>query len=400
MIEGLYLHIPFCAKRCAYCDFATEACHDDARMDAYIDGLSLAIRRASRKGLLGSVKTIYIGGGTPSYLGARRLNSLVYLISLSINLDNVEEFTVEANPDSLDERMVKDLFALGVDRFSLGAQSFDDEVLRAYGRIHDARQIERAVACIKGRVENFSLDLICGGPGQSMQSWEDSLRRALASGAKHISVYPLTLEEGTPLFAQVEAGTCERPDEDVEADMMERAGKVLEAAGMHRYEVASYAYPGFESRHNSSYWSGVEYLGLGAGAASMLSCEDYHACIDAGLFGPDRGCELSEGAARVRVDCDADTTAFNDSFGVPHVQVETLTNVQAQLEDLMLGMRKSSGVSFEQVSRAAALLPEVSGVFASLEKRGLVSEKQGRYVPTERGWLCGNEVYGAIWGLA
>ena len=400
MIEGLYLHIPFCAKRCAYCDFATEACHDDARMDAYIDGLSLAIRRASRKGLLGSVKTIYIGGGTPSYLGARRLNSLVYLISLSINLDNVEEFTVEANPDSLDERMVKDLFALGVDRFSLGAQSFDDEVLRAYGRIHDARQIEQAVACIRGRVENFSLDLICGGPGQSMQSWEDSLRRALASGAKHISVYPLTLEEGTPLFAQVEAGTCERPDEDVEADMMERAGEVLEAAGMHRYEVASYAYPGFESRHNSSYWSGVEYLGLGAGAASMLSCEDYHACIDAGLFGPDRGCELSEGAARVRVDCDADTTAFNGSLGVPHVQVETLTNVQAQLEDLMLGMRKSSGVSFEQVSRAAALLPEVSGVFASLEERGLVSEKQGRYVPTERGWLCGNEVYGAIWGLA
>lgn len=400
MIEGLYLHIPFCAKRCAYCDFATEACHDDARMDAYIDGLSLAIRRASRKDLLGSVKTIYIGGGTPSYLGARRLNSLVYLISLSINLDNVEEFTVEANPDSLDERMVKDLFALGVDRFSLGAQSFDDEVLRAYGRIHDARQIERAVACIRGRVENFSLDLICGGPGQSMQSWEDSLRRALASGAKHISVYPLTLEEGTPLLAQVEAGTCERPDEDVEADMMERASEVLEAAGMHRYEVASYAYPGFESRHNSSYWSGVEYLGLGAGAASMLSCEDYHACIDAGLFGPDRGCELSEGAARVRVDCDADTTAFNDSLGVPHVQVETLTNVQAQLEDLMLGMRKSSGVSFEQVSRAAALLPEVSGVFASLEERGLVSEKQGRYVPTERGWLCGNEVYGAIWGLA
>lgn len=400
MIEGLYLHIPFCAKRCAYCDFATEACHDDARMDAYIDGLSLAIRRASRKGLLGSVKTIYIGGGTPSYLGARRLNSLVYLISLSINLDNVEEFTVEANPDSLDERMVKDLFALGVDRFSLGAQSFDDEVLRAYGRIHDARQIERAVACIRGRVENFSLDLICGGPGQSMQSWEDSLRRALASGAKHISIYPLTLEEGTPLFAQVEAGTCERPDEDVEADMMERAGEVLEAAGMHRYEVASYAYPGFESRHNSSYWSGVEYLGLGAGAASMLSCEDYHACFDAGLFGPDRGCELSEGAARVRVDCVADTTAFNDSLGVPHVQVETLTNVQAQLEDLMLGMRKSSGVSFEQVSRAAALLPEVSGVFASLEERGLVSEKQGRYVPTERGWLCGNEVYGAIWGLA
>ena len=117
MIEGLYLHIPFCAKRCAYCDFATEACHDDARMDAYVDGLSLAIRRASRKGLLGSIETIYLGGGTPSYLGTRRLNSLVYLISLSINLENVEEFTVEANPDSIDERMVKDLFALGVDRF-------------------------------------------------------------------------------------------------------------------------------------------------------------------------------------------------------------------------------------------------------------------------------------------
>ena len=193
---------------------------------------------------------------------------------------------------------------------------------------------------------------------------------------------------------------CAPPDQDAEADMMERAGEVLEAAGMHRYEVASYAYPGFESRHNSSYWSGVEYLGLGAGAASMLSCEDYRACIDAGLFAPDSGCDLSKGAARVRVECEADTTAFNESMGTPHVQVETLTNAQAQLEDLMLGMRKSMGVSFEQVHHAAEIVPEVSGVFTSLEERGLVAEEQGRYVPTKRGWLCGNEVYGAIWGLA
>ena len=139
MIEALYLHLPFCVSRCAYCDFATSACDDGARMDAYVEALCLQLRRAAKAGLLGQVKTIYIGGG-------RRLNTLVYTLSLSVNLENVVEFTCEANPESIDERMVADLFSLGVNRFSIGAQSFDDAVLRGYGRVHDAAAIDAALA--------------------------------------------------------------------------------------------------------------------------------------------------------------------------------------------------------------------------------------------------------------
>ena len=248
MIEVLYLHLPFCVSRCAYCDFATSACDDGARMDAYVEALCLQLRRAAKAGLLGQVKTIYIGGGTPTHLGSRRLNTLVYTLSLSVNLENVVEFTCEANPESIDERMVADLFSLGVNRFSIGAQSFDDAVLRGYGRVHDAAAIDAALAAVHTRTNNVSLDLICGGPGQSMESWRKSLRHAIDAGVSHVSVYPLMLEDDTPLVHRVEMGECEVADEDAQADMMLEAEQMLTVAGFERYEVASYAKPGFTSR--------------------------------------------------------------------------------------------------------------------------------------------------------
>lgn len=403
MIEALYVHVPFCVARCAYCDFATSACDDEARMDAYVDALCMQIRRAARSGLLGAVKTIYIGGGTPTHLGARRLNSLAYMISLSVNLEDVAEFTVEANPESIDERMVADLFALGVNRFSIGAQSFDDVVLSAYGRVHDVCQIEQAVECVKTRTDAFSLDLICGGPGQSMQSWERSVKRALKLGAQHVSVYPLTLEDGTPLAKRVEVGECKVADEDTQAQMMLRAAALLEAEGLQRYEVASYAKPGSESLHNSAYWTGVEYLGLGAGAASMLTGEDARAVFDAGLFdaaeAEDPRSHSASGArmpARYRLAASADDVAFSASHGKPRVDVETLTSREAAIEDLMLGMRMSAGVSRERVLALSDALP----VFEELCAKGLVAEQRGHFVPTDQGWLMGNEIFGAIWGLA
>lgn len=400
MIEALYLHIPFCAKRCAYCDFPTAACHDEALMDAYADALSLAVRRASKAGLLSGVKTIYIGGGTPSYFGSRRLNSLVYLLSLSIQLENVDEFTVEANPDSLDERMVKDLFALGVDRFSLGVQSFDDTELAALGRIHDAESARRAIAAIQQRCENVSVDLMCGIPGQDLASWEKSVARALELGARHVSIYPLMLEEGTPLSAAVDVGQVKVADEDLQADMMLAAERICGGAGLHRYEVASYALPGYEARHNEAYWTGREYLGIGAGAASMLSPEDFSACCDAGLFAENCSRAVPVDAARVRVGETADTKAFVDATGRMSFSIETLDAREAALEDLMLGMRLSHGVAADQVERASLLEPGVPGVFRKLGDEGLVELREGRFSPTERGWLMGNEVFGAIWGLA
>lgn len=392
MIRALYLHVPFCAKRCAYCDFSTEACHDEALMDEYADALAMQLRRASRRGLLGAVETIYIGGGTPTWLGARRLNSLVYLISLSVNLEHVREFTLECNPDSLEAAMVRDLFALGVNRFSLGAQSFDERVLRTYGRIHSAGQICDAVSLVRQRTDNYSLDLICGGPRQSMASWEETLRRAIELGAPHVSVYPLALEEGTPLAAEVARGALPAPDDDMQADMMLRASELLEGAGLFRYEVASYARPGFESLHNTAYWTGVEYLGLGTAASSMLSPADFGTCMDAGLF--DGGAEAvpGEGAVRVRVGSAYDTRGYCQSQGRPRVELEFLNARQARLEDLMLGMRRTAGVADAQVAAARS-----TPVFERLRAAGLVEHAGGAWRCTQRGWLLGNEVFGAIW---
>lgn len=391
MIEALYVHIPFCAERCAYCDFDTSACDDDARMDAYVDALCVQLRRAAKAGLLAGVKTVFIGGGTPTHLGMRRLNTLIYTISLSVNLENVDEFTIEANPESIDARMVADLFALGVDRFSIGAQSFDDVVLAGYGRIHDAATVDVALDAVRTRTDNVSIDLICGGPRQSMGSWKASLMHAVEHGIPHVSVYPLMLEAGTPLAKAVDAELEEVADDEMQADMMLVAEDVFESAGLVRYEVASYAMPGYECLHNIAYWSGKEYLGLGAGAASMLSGTTAKLALDAGIFDAN-----DVDAARVRFSMPFDDIAYSDALGCLEVEPELLNAYEAQVEDLMLGMRRSVGVSQEQVRSVAG----ASDVFEHLMELGLVSFHEGRFLPTERGWLMGNEIYGAIWNLA
>ncbi len=363
--RALYLHLPFCVKRCGYCDFATAAVPTDApEIDAYVDDLVLQVRRKAKEGELGSVETVYLGGGTPSHLGLSRLSMLLYTLSLSMRLEPDVECTMEANPESLTERMVRDIWALGVNRLSIGVQSFDDEVLHTLGRAHSADDARRAIEAALTRFENVSVDLMCGIPGQSDVSFEASVREAVALGATHVSVYPLIVEPHTPFDAAVLAGELDEVDDDVEASHMEIAARVLTEAGFERYEVASYARPGFACRHNIAYWTGVPYLGLGRSAATMTQ-------------NAERRMRVKDGA--VTDDLDAH---------------------QMAAEDLMLGMRMTRGVSDARVERAAGLLPRVGETLADLEDRGLVVHEGGRWRPTERGWLCGNELYGDLFDLA
>lgn len=362
---ALYIHLPFCKKRCRYCDFATEAVPaDDPRIDAYVEQLVMQVRRAGREGLLGQVKTVYLGGGTPSHLGLSRLSMLLYTLSLSMHLTPQVECTMEANPESLTPNMVRDLWALGVNRLSIGVQSFDDAVLATLGRIHDAARAREAVRMARERFGNISIDLMCGIPGQSAESFETDVRQAVELGVSHVSVYPLAIEEGTSFDAMVTAGRMAEPDPDAQADMMQAAGRILEGAGFHRYEVASYARPGFESRHNTAYWTGVPYLGLGSSAVTMRQ---------------DALCRqrLRDGQLE-----------------------EELDMFQLAAEDLMLGMRMTCGVADAQVEEASILLPEVPDAFRELEARGLARHAGGRWVPTEAGWLRGNELYGRLLELA
>ncbi len=363
--RALYLHLPFCVKRCAYCDFATSAKPADSpEIDAYIEDLCLQIRRAAKRGDLADIRTVYLGGGTPSHIGQARLSMLLYTLSLSMRLEPDVECSMEANPESLSAAMVKDIWALGVNRLSIGVQSFDDAVLSVLGRAHDAAGAARAVEVAHERFENVSVDLMCGIPGQSRESFAASVERAIELGVSHVSVYPLTIEPHTPFDAMVLRGEMPEPDDDVEADQMALAADLLGAAGFTRYEVASYARLGFECAHNKAYWTGVPYLGLGRSAATMTQ----------------------DATRRMRIQ-DGQVT-------------DDLNAAQMAAEDLMLGMRMSVGVSDKAVARAARLLPNVAAVFEHLADKGLVAHTEGRWRPTERGWLCGNELYGEIFNLA
>lgn len=363
--KALYIHVPFCVKRCLYCDFATQALDSASpRIDEYVEDICLTIRRKAKEGELAELESVYIGGGTPSHIGMSRLSMLLYTLSLSMRLEPDVECTLEANPESLDERMVRDIWALGVNRISLGVQSFDDDVLRTLGRAHDADKARSAIACARSRFENVSIDLMCGIPGQSEESFAASVREAVELGIPHVSVYPLTIEPFTPFEQMVNRGELEEPDDDVEAEHMGIAERILCDAGYHRYEVASYALPGFECRHNKAYWTGVPYLGIGRAAATMTQNDE-------------RRMRLQDGQV-----------------------TDDLDPRQMAAEDLMLGMRMTQGVSSALIDRAASLIPATRAVVDDLVERGFAFWDEGRLKPTHQGWLCGNELYGALLNLA
>lgn len=267
--RALYLHIPFCRAKCLYCDFDSRAltgCALEEAIGAYCEGLSAQVDAHGNAGELSAVETVYVGGGTPSLLGGR----LVGLVDLVRSYCEPVEFTCEANPESFTLDLAQALRAAGVTRISLGVQSLNASELKAIGRIHSAEQAMLAVAQAKAAGFSTSCDVMCGLPGQTLDTFAETLRSLVTLNPDHVSVYPLQLEEGTPLARMEEAGDVEVPDEDFQAQCMDLAAEVLEEAGYERYEVASYAKPGHRCRHNIAYWTGKPYLGLGRSAASML----------------------------------------------------------------------------------------------------------------------------------
>ena len=267
--RALYLHIPFCRAKCLYCDFDSRAltgCALEEAIGAYCEGLSAQVDAHGNAGELSEVETVYVGGGTPSLLGVR----LVGLVDYVRAYCEPVEFTCEANPESFTLDLAQALRAAGVTRISLGVQSLNASELKAIGRIHSAEQAMLAVAQAKAAGFSTSCDVMCGLPGQTLDTFAETLRSLVTLNPDHVSVYPLQLEDGTPLARMEEAGEMEVPDEDFQAQCMDLAAEVLEEAGYERYEVASYAKPGHRCRHNIAYWTGKPYLGLGRSAASML----------------------------------------------------------------------------------------------------------------------------------
>ncbi len=266
-MAGVYVHIPFCKRKCIYCDFYSIA--SSRLSDRYVKavGMEAQLRGQEIAGM--PVKTLYIGGGTPSVLSFEQLSVLIEGLRTAIDLSHVEEFTVEVNPDDVTHEFAEQLLKLGVNRVSMGVQSLVDEELVFLNRRHDAKEAMKAYCDLQSAgFNNISIDLIYGIPGQTLDTWKYTLEKALSLQAKHVSCYNLSYEEGTMLYKLRETGRVTECDDNTCVEMYDMLVDMLDGAGYEHYEISNFAMPGFYSRHNSGYWDKTPYLGLGASAHS------------------------------------------------------------------------------------------------------------------------------------
>lgn len=261
MPSSLYIHIPFCKRRCIYCDFYSTI-YDESLAVPYIDSLITQLNK-----LNGKFSTIYIGGGTPTALNTALLDKLLRI--LSGRFENNAEFTIEVNPESFDKDKAKLFLNHGVNRLSIGFQSINDKKLKALGRLHDSKKADEAVSLAgKSGFKNISIDLIFGVWSEDLKSWKAELKEAVKLPVQHISCYSLTYEKGTPLWDALRNGSVKPHNEDLSASMYECAIDALSLYGFKQYEVSNFAKKGYEAKHNLNYWDNNPYVGLGASAAS------------------------------------------------------------------------------------------------------------------------------------
>ena len=349
---GLYLHIPFCKSKCTYCDFYSLP-HSEEKMDAYTAALIRHLEEVAPRCARQTVDTVYFGGGTPSDLGEKRLTQLLKTVKKRYHVAPDAEITLEANPDSAgDWKTLRVLRKSGFNRVSLGVQAADDAMLRRIGRVHTWDQVLSAVAAARmAKLENLSLDLIYGLPGQTLTAWQETLTAAAALEPKHISCYGLKVEPGTPLWQQRQSAAL--PDDDAQADMYLWTVDYLAKQGYAQYEISNFARPGFESRHNLKYWQLGEYAGFGPGAHSDLGGVRfaYERDLDAYIAGELR---LSE--------------------------MERIPPLDRDLEYIMLSLRTVQGIDSAYFER------QFRQKFRPMEELLTQYEAHGLAARTERGW--------------
>lgn len=373
----LYVHIPFCVCKCNYCDFLSAAA-DETTQKMYVDKLTDEIRVMASECADYEVTTIFIGGGTPSILKEQWIAEILHTIYGCFGVAADAEITIEANPGTLTMDKLDRYRKSGINRLSLGLQSADEEELRLLGRIYTfdsfLKSFERAR---QAGFTNINVDLMSALPGQTAATWKNTLKKAAMLKPEHISAYSLIIEEGTPFYQwYVEHGPGQPPlpSEDEEREMYYMTKEFLEKSGYLRYEISNYAKPGFECRHNTGYWTGVPYLGLGLGASSYM------------------------GDCRFRNEPDLTRYLSMDfeapEFGGLHRELETLY-VESRMEEFMfLGLRLINGVSVREfVERFGRNIHEIYGdVIMRMEEEELLTEREGRVMLSERGIDVSNYV--------
>ncbi len=328
MNSSLYLHIPFCAAKCNYCSFNSYAGLDDLH-DRYVRAMCVELLQGVPGGGQGRLDTVFLGGGTPTVLSASQLTQILSVCCSAFSISPDVEISIEANPGTVDRDKLTALFRSGVNRLSIGVQSFNDRELRAIGRIHTAVEAIKAVEMAQAAgFSNLSVDLMYGLPGQSTESWKRSLETAMSLGLKHISIYNLTVEERTPFEKMVREGRLQLPgDEDVEI-MDGITAEYIAAAGFEQYEISNYAKVGYQSRHNITYWENRDYFGFGAGAVSCLNGSRRR-----NTENPKEYCHLVEGEKSVVI------------------EEETLEDEASFRETVIMGLRMNRGVSLCMLKR-------------------------------------------------
>ncbi|AFV72229.1 Coproporphyrinogen III oxidase [Streptococcus agalactiae] len=361
-----YVHIPFCTQICYYCDFSKVFIKNQP-VDAYLQ----ALIREFRSYDITDLRTLYIGGGTPTSISAVQLDYLLTELSRDLNLNTLEEFTIEANPGDLTVDKIEVLQKSAVNRVSLGVQTFNDKHLKRIGRSHNEAQIYSTIDALKtAGFQNISIDLIYALPGQTMDNVRSNVAKALSLNIPHLSLYSLILEHHTVFMNKMRRGKLHLPTEDLEAEMFEYIISEMERNGFEHYEISNFTKPGFESRHNLMYWDNVEYYGVGAGASGYLDGIRYRnrGPIQHYLKG------VSEGNARL--------------------SEEVLSKNEMMEEELFLGLRKKEGVSigkFEQ-KFGTSFEKRYGQIVQELQSDGLLKENNGFIQMTKKGLFLGDTV--------
>lgn len=373
----LYLHFPFCRKKCLYCDFCSHA-PGQGEMLRYCNALEKEIFLMGERFRDVEISTVFLGGGTPSLVPTEGMERVLRALKGAFSFDADVEFTSEANPGTIREDWLECLMKYGMNRLSLGVQATQDRLIESLGRIHSFDDAVRAFDMARGAgLRNINMDLMYALPGQTPEDWRETLDTFCRMGPEHISAYSLILEEGTPLYDMAQSGTVCVPDDDAAAEMYACAREKLTKEGYRQYEISNYAKPGRECRHNVGYWQGAWYLGLGVNAHSMLP--------------PD-------GAGyRKRCFNEGDTLRYMEMLEAgksPRAGEESISREEAMFETMMLGLRMNCGVNERQFFDSFGIRMEQvwPGELKSLETDGLALREAGCFRLTERGLLVQNDV--------
>ncbi len=370
--RSAYIHIPFCEHICFYCDF-NKVFLEGQPVDEYVTRLLDEISLTLAKQPITASPTIYIGGGTPTSLNEAQLDALLSGVVSRFPMETVKEFTIEANPGDLTKGKLQVMKNYGIDRLSMGVQTFDDRLLKKIGRKHSAQDVYDTLALLdKEGFHNISIDLIYALPGQTLEGFSDTLAQALAFDLPHYSLYSLILENKTMFMNWVRQGRMELPSQEVEVAMFEQTIEAMEKSGYHQYEISNFAKPGFESKHNLVYWNNEEYFGFGAGASGYVDQTRYR------NFGP-----IQHYLNPLREQT------------LPIMEQEPIARVNQIEEELFLGLRKQTGVSKAHFETKFSTTIDAlyRPVLDELIAKGWLIETKEAIALTKAGMFVGNEVF-------